>query len=114
MKQPDWFDHNSPGPMALSNNHFFPLSPFSPSSLTSLVASFSLSTFISGCVKGIREEGMPQYRHPDFRGNLYIHFDVEFPENSFQDEKGLQVSGQDDDDDAGASSCHIPCTHLQN
>lgn len=32
-----------------------------------------------GEVKVIREQGMPSYRHHDF-GNLYIQFDVKFPE----------------------------------
>jgi DnaJ family protein A protein 2 len=30
-------------------------------------------------VKVVRQQGMPSYRHHDF-GNLYIQFDVKFPE----------------------------------
>jgi len=33
----------------------------------------------TGEVKVIRGQGMPSYRHHDF-GNLYIQFDVKFPE----------------------------------
>ena len=46
----------------------------------------------SDCVKGIPEEGMPQFRHPELKGNLYVHFDVQFPENAFLEEKDLKVS----------------------
>lgn len=35
---------------------------------------------------------MPGSRHSELKGNLYIVFDVEFPENSFLEEKDLQVS----------------------
>src|SRR5699024_954821 len=37
---------------------------------------FFLST---GSIKLIRGQGMPSFRHHDF-GNLYIQFDVKFPE----------------------------------
>ena len=43
-------------------------------------------------MKGIPEEGMPQFRHPEIKGNLYVHFDVQFPENAFLEEKDLKVS----------------------
>ena len=43
-------------------------------------------------MKGIPEEGMPQFRHPEVKGNLYVHFDVQFPENAFLEEKDLKVS----------------------
>lgn len=36
-------------------------------------------TFSAGEIKVIRGQGMPSYRHHDF-GNLYIQFDVKFPE----------------------------------
>lgn len=38
-----------------------------------------------GAVKGIVHEGMPIYKNPFERGNLYIKFSVEFPENHFAD-----------------------------
>lgn len=41
-------------------------------------------------MKGIRGEGMPVYRDPFEKGNLYIKFDVEFPENHFADEAALK------------------------
>ena len=34
---------------------------------------------LAGEIKVIRGQGMPSYRHHDF-GNLYIHFDIKFPE----------------------------------
>ena len=46
----------------------------------------------TGTTKGISEEGMPGSRHSELKGNLYIIFDVEFPENGFLDEKDLIVS----------------------
>jgi DnaJ family protein A protein 2 len=36
-----------------------------------------------GMVKRIPNEGMPTYRRPDNRGDLYIEFDVEFPNDNF-------------------------------
>lgn len=42
------------------------------------------------CIKGIRGEGMPLYRNPTEKGNLYIKFDVDFPENHFVDEAKLK------------------------
>ncbi|XP_046736348.1 dnaJ homolog subfamily A member 2-like [Diprion similis] len=42
-----------------------------------------------GDVKGVVGEGMPQYRNPFEKGNLYINFDVTFPKNHFCSEKVL-------------------------
>lgn len=36
-----------------------------------------------GMVKRVPNEGMPTYKHPDNRGDLYIQFDVEFPNDGF-------------------------------
>ncbi|KAG2229360.1 hypothetical protein BDF21DRAFT_414980 [Thamnidium elegans] len=36
-----------------------------------------------GMVKRIPNEGMPTYKRPDTRGDLYIEFDVEFPADNF-------------------------------
>ncbi|KAL3217283.1 hypothetical protein MRX96_032537 [Rhipicephalus microplus] len=42
-------------------------------------------------IKGVRGEGMPIYRNPLEKGNLYIKFDVEFPENHFAGREALQA-----------------------
>ena len=52
---------------------------------------YSLLINILGCVRGIQGEGMPQFRHPDIKGNLYVKFNVKFPEDNFADEKTLSV-----------------------
>ncbi|XP_065331662.1 dnaJ homolog subfamily A member 2-like [Cloeon dipterum] len=44
-----------------------------------------------GDLKGIKEEGMPQYKNPFEKGNLYIKFDVTFPSNNFADEDKLKL-----------------------
>lgn len=41
------------------------------------------------CIRGIREEGMPVYRQPETKGNLYIKFEIEFPENGFLKEQSI-------------------------
>ncbi|KAI1285453.1 DnaJ -like protein subfamily A member 2 [Halotydeus destructor] len=43
-----------------------------------------------GSVKGVTGEGMPMYRNPFEKGNLYIKFDVEFPENQFATKEQLE------------------------
>ncbi|KAJ4422142.1 Type I HSP40 co-chaperone [Gnomoniopsis sp. IMI 355080] len=44
-----------------------------------------------GAVKMIRGQGMPSYRHHDF-GNLYIQFDVKFPEKGWtSDEEAFEM-----------------------
>ncbi|CAJ0591957.1 unnamed protein product [Cylicocyclus nassatus] len=35
------------------------------------------------CIRGVIGEGMPQRRHHDLRGNLYVKFDVAFPNDHF-------------------------------
>ncbi len=45
----------------------------------------------TGCVRGLEGEGMPYLRHHEIRGNLYVVFEVEFPENHFLDEDGIKV-----------------------
>lgn len=35
------------------------------------------------CIRGVRGQGMPIPRHPDMRGNLFVRFEVEFPEDHF-------------------------------
>uniref|UniRef100_A0A7N8WVN0 DnaJ heat shock protein family (Hsp40) member A2b n=1 Tax=Mastacembelus armatus TaxID=205130 RepID=A0A7N8WVN0_9TELE len=36
-----------------------------------------------GCIRMVKGEGMPQYRNPFEKGDLYIKFDVQFPENNW-------------------------------
>ncbi|CAO2602153.1 DnaJ homolog subfamily A member 2 [Lemmus lemmus] len=36
-----------------------------------------------GCARVVRGEGTPQYRNPFEKGDLYIKFDVQFPENNW-------------------------------
>lgn len=36
-----------------------------------------------GCTRVVRGEGMPQYRNPFEKGDLYIKFDVQFPESGW-------------------------------
>uniref|UniRef100_A0A1B6JQ81 Chaperone DnaJ C-terminal domain-containing protein n=1 Tax=Homalodisca liturata TaxID=320908 RepID=A0A1B6JQ81_9HEMI len=43
-----------------------------------------------GTIKGIAGEGMPHYKNPFEKGNLYIKFDVTFPDNHFTSETKLQ------------------------
>lgn len=43
-----------------------------------------------GCIRGVIGEGMPQYRRPFSKGNLYIKFNVVFPETNFLDEEKLK------------------------
>lgn len=46
----------------------------------------------SGCVRMVKGEGMPQYRNPFEKGDLYVKFDVQFPENNWIDAEKLNVS----------------------
>jgi DnaJ-class molecular chaperone len=50
-----------------------------------------LQFFVPGDLKGIKGEGMPIYKNPFEKGNLYIKFDVTFPSNNFADETKLKV-----------------------
>ncbi|KAJ2953535.1 hypothetical protein O0L34_g1137 [Tuta absoluta] len=43
-----------------------------------------------GDLKGIQGEGMPQFKNPFEKGNLYIKFDVVFPENNFATEEQMK------------------------
>ncbi|KAL0309071.1 UNVERIFIED_CONTAM: Chaperone protein dnaJ 3 [Sesamum radiatum] len=39
--------------------------------------------FKPDCYKAINDEGMPHYQRPFMKGQLYIHFNVEFPDSGF-------------------------------
>ncbi|CAB4001186.1 dnaJ homolog subfamily A member 2-like [Paramuricea clavata] len=43
-----------------------------------------------GCIRGVEGEGMPIYRRSTTNGNLYIKFNVVFPEKNFLDEDKLK------------------------
>lgn len=44
----------------------------------------------------VKAEGMPQYRNPFEKGDLYVKFDVQFPENNWIDAEKLNVSSPKD------------------
>lgn len=44
-----------------------------------------------GCVRGVVGEGMPFYRRPFDKGNLYIKFEIEFPPSNFIPEDKIEV-----------------------
>lgn len=46
---------------------------------------------LAGTTKVVRGEGMPIYRNPMEKGNLYIKFDVTFPDKNFLAEKQFHV-----------------------
>jgi len=54
-----------------------------------LVLDHPVGEFLApGSIRGVPNEGMPVYKNPYERGNLYIKFDVKFPEqNSISDEQ---------------------------
>jgi len=36
-----------------------------------------------GCIQVVKGEGMPQYRNPFEKGDLYMKFEVQFPDNNW-------------------------------
>ena len=44
-------------------------------------------------IKVIKGQGMPSYRHHDF-GNLYVHFEVEFPDKMAINHENLHLLDQ--------------------
>lgn len=42
-------------------------------------------------MRGVVGEGMPIYKNPFEKGDLYVKFDVAFPENYFATENKLKV-----------------------
>jgi len=47
-----------------------------------LVKSDDNTVIIPGAFKAIKDEGMPNVKNPYVRGNMYLEFDVEFPQPS--------------------------------
>lgn len=47
---------------------------------------------VAGCIRMVKGEGMPQYRNPFEKGDLYVKFDVQFPENNWISAEKLNVS----------------------
>lgn len=45
----------------------------------------------TGSVRVVRGEGMPQYRNPFEKGDLFIKFDVQFPDNNWLSPEKLTV-----------------------
>jgi len=44
-----------------------------------------------GAIRAVANEGMPIYKSPFEKGNLYITFKVKFPENNTFDEETIKV-----------------------
>ncbi len=58
----------------------------------SLVINQPAGEFLSpGTIRAIPNEGMPIYKNPYEKGNLYIKFDVKFPENNDLTEDQITV-----------------------
>jgi DnaJ-class molecular chaperone len=53
---------------------------------------YFLLLLLTGAMKTVMGEGMPEYRNPFVKGNLHITFDVTFPPNNFVSEDQLKVS----------------------
>lgn len=45
-----------------------------------------------GNIRAIKNEGMPIFKSPFEKGNLYIKFDVKFPENNALNEDAIKVN----------------------
>lgn len=59
----------------------------------SLVLNHPAGEVISpGMIRAIPKEGMPIYKNPFEKGNLYVKFDVKFPENNELNEDTIKVS----------------------
>ena len=53
-----------------------------------------LILIVSGATRCVYNEGMPVYRNPFEKGNLYVKFELTFPPNQFANEKQLKVCEQ--------------------
>jgi DnaJ family protein A protein 2 len=45
-----------------------------------------------GNIRAIKNEGMPIFKSPFEKGNLYIKFDVKFPDNNALNEDAIKVN----------------------
>ncbi len=61
-----------------------------------------LKSSIKGNTRCILNEGMPMYRNPYEKGNLYIKFDIKFPESHELTEEAIKVS-----DALPKTRCHV-------
>ena len=53
-----------------------------------------LLLFSTGSIRVVRGEGMPQYRNPFEKGDLFIKFDVQFPSSNWISPEKLTVSNK--------------------
>ncbi|XP_064610449.1 dnaJ homolog subfamily A member 2-like [Liolophura sinensis] len=44
-----------------------------------------------GCIKAVMGEGMPKYRNPFEKGNLYVKFEITFPESGFASAEAMKA-----------------------
>jgi DnaJ family protein A protein 2 len=44
-----------------------------------------------GAIRGIPNEGMPKFKYPETKGNLYVRFEVEFPQPHFKPEIQIKM-----------------------
>ena len=56
-------------------------------------------------IRGVNHYGMPVHKHPDIKGNLYVEFELDFPESL--DCETAQVSHTLT---CTRSSCALVCT----
>lgn len=61
-------------------------------SLHTLCCCVCLCLCVAGSIRMVKGEGMPQYRNPFEKGDLYVKFDVQFPENNWISPEKLNVS----------------------
>lgn len=62
--------------------NIFPGEPITPGQYCPLLPILEYSTLtVAGAIKVIKNQGMPSFRHHDY-GNLYIQFDVKFPDKT--------------------------------
>ena len=61
----------------------------------SLILNHAAGEILSpGTIKGVPNEGMPIHKNPQEKGNLYVKFDVKFPENNELSEEAIKVRDQ--------------------
>lgn len=73
--------------------NIFPGDPITPGKYLPGIGTLSSNKISAGAVKVIKGQGMPSYRHHDF-GNLYIQFEVEFPDKSSLNHQNLHFLDQ--------------------